>query len=685
MLKRLLLSTSFVAISASSACAWPAVPGIYGSSAVSAGCTKPSALDLAGTDTQCHSATQNPSFINASFFGTGAGNARQSGQSAYYYNGTTLNYDIACVDVGCGYDTTQLVNDPADISFSSSSGTVTSGVLTVSDANLGGTSGNIAVGQYIGTGGVAATISSPKTVSLTSHNAGVQVWQLDQNVTVGGTPTITGTRFPQIACFYNSAGPIVQCATTSDTTTATTINGYDMSLHGGVYIDISQGGTGVAGAVTVTNNHFLCNPADGLGGFKTEVGTHFDITFSHNELDGNYPAQSGCNAASGFGAFFANNTTGTDVSHKVNIDFEWNYVHGEAIDAVSGLGDYTNKIIANNAFMGFNLDPGTGTHGAVYADSAKNPRGTYIYKHNICLYPSTAPATLGTTCFSYLANASFYPTATIDDMEALGNIAISNCTSLPCNGSTNYTVGPTLFQVVDPPYAGILVSKGNLVDRTGGLNAPSAAAYNTGGSRNRVTTSGSVAYASPAISVQTVTVMPDNWSPNSFVHVNNTPFTFNGTIVSDHNSSTGTLTLDSPNASLSNAYGVGGALVPPGMCISSKTDNSHFKVKNYYGTTDALLTAPHQPMYTAYTVLDPQQVTDPATGQHPTGTGTNTGTYALAYCGGAGSGGGASTWFRFNITVGTQPPTINQGNDYDIRNGGGLYIGGTNGGSGFAP
>lgn len=671
----------------------PAQAAIHGSSGVAppTGCTKASAVDLAGTLTDCQNATQNPSFLWTAFFDTEAnGGVRGSGQAAYALNDTTLTYDIACVDIGCGYNTVTMTDDPANVSFSASTGTITAGSLTVSDANLDATNGNIAANQTLAATGLSQTV---KTVSLTSHNAGVQVWLLDTNVTVAGTPAITGSRYPQIGCVYNtsrsgiSSSPIVFCQTTADTTTATTIQHYDFSLHSGTWLRISSSGTGVAGDITVTDNNFNCNSAVGslIGGVLTTTSTHFNLTITHNHFHGGY--STGCTTG---GTVLSNSTTGiggtggASCSTTYNFDLEWNVFEDSASDNQAGIGTCTNITIANNVFRNFNL-AGI-AHGAVYANSLTGAMGNYTYKHNICVYGSNALATLGTVCYSFLASAAVYTSTSMASASMLGNIGITNCAggagNAPCHVS-NYTAQTALWQFVDPPYVSGLVSAGNLTDATGSLGG---AVYHGGLSRNTDTCSQAANVAANNTTI-TCTSKSDVWFANSIVHVNSTPGIANGTIVYNGDGATGTLTLDGAGVNLgTGGGGIAGVLVQPGTLVSAKTSNTSYTVKNYYcsytsSCTAAQLTAPHQSMYSACYIL-PMGTVNPVTGLASTGTGKNAGTYMSACI---QSDTARITYHHYNPTIGSYAPNVNAGNDYNMLTGSGTYLGSVDWGSGIAP
>lgn len=639
--------------------------------------------DFGGTPDDCANSTQNPAFQNVSFFGTGAGNARQSNQGTYFYNDSTITWNIPCIDNGCAYDTTKLNKDPADISFSASAGTITSGVMTISDASLDATYGNISVGQYVGTGATAPTVSSPKTVSLTSHTGGVQVWQLDQSTTVAGTPTIHGMRFPQLGCDYRTAiagvssVPIVNCPTTSDTTTPTLIDGYDGTLEGiwlRIVVGAGGGSTGVAGPVTVSNNSFIGTTACNTPSISTGVGTHFDFYILHNKGDGNYPT---CTQTS----FLNNQTVGTSLKSQI-LDIEWNAIINQPIDPMAGNGNFTGITIANNWSNGclsqVQCSP-TALHGAMYANSVSAHMDYYIYKHNTMLWESGVGASSVTTSYSILALGGSYQAAIIDSVKFLGNIAVTNCSGGACTG-TNQVAQNALWANNDPVAWGNLTSISNLVDPTG------ANVIYVGGNARLKNTGTGVCYASPAICIITLTVNQDNWQTGAFVHVNSTPFTWNGTIApSGIHDGLGLMTLDAPNASLTTGTCVAGILVPNGICVTQVVDSSHFKVNNFYGTSDALVSAGHQAMYGAFSILDRTLVTDPATGLPPTGTGTNTGTYAVASNSGAGTIASFSTWNRFNPTIGTYPPLVNDGTDRQLTDGSPRYLGGSIWNAGIAP
>lgn len=638
--------------------------------------------DFGGTPDDCANSTQHPAFQNVSFFGTGAGNARQSNQGTYFYNDSTITWNIPCIDNGCAYDTTKLNKDPADISFSASTGTITSGVMTISDASLDATYGNISVGQYIGTGATAPTISSPKTVSLTSHTGGVQVWQLDQSATVAGTPTIHGMRFPQIGCDYRttiagiSSVPIVNCPTTSDTTTPTLIDGYDGTLEGiwlRIVVGAGGGSTGVAGPVTVSNNSFIGTTACNTPSISTGVGTHFDFYILHNKGDSNYPT---CTQTS----FLNNQTVGTSLKSQI-LDIEWNAIINQPIDPMAGNGNFTGITIANNWSNGclsqVQCSP-TALHGAMYANSVSAHMDYYIYKHNTMLWESGVGASSVTTSYSILALGGSYQAAIIDSVKFLGNIAVVNCSGGACTG-TNQTAQNALWANNDPVAWGSLISTSNLVDPTG-----ANVVYVGGNARLKNTASLTSFAGTVGLAFIDVTVNQDNWQPNSFVHPNSTPLTFNGTIApSGIHDGLGLLTLDAPNVSLG-LNSVAGILVPPGMYITTVVDTSHFKVANWFGTDDSHLTAVHQAMYTAFTVLDSSTVIDPRTGVHPTGTGTNTGSYAVPTAN-TGAVSAVATWNRFNPTIGTYPATVNDGTDRQLTDGSPRYIGGQIWNAGIAP
>lgn len=632
-------------------------------------------VDLAGNPDECASSTPNGSYQWKAFFD----DARQSGQSAYFYNDSTLNYNVPCIDDKCGYDTTKLLNDPKNLSFSASAGSISSGVLTINPADLDTNGGNVAVGQDISYSGV------PTTHPIITAALGSNQWQLDQNLTVASTGAITGQIYRDSNCTYQATwvptygynAPAVHCSSTS-ATQAVTMDGYDWTAEGGSVLLYFTSGYINTGLVTITNGKFGCNsvmsstssPEIAMG-----LNTRASFVINHNQFDAEYPTYSGCKALGNF----AEGTSGTSQT----MDIEWNAFLNQGVLPMSGIGKYTYLTIANNLFDSLNLSGAF--HGAIYANSLDGYMYDYIYKHNTVLYPSTSPAALGTTALSILSLASATSTE-INNVEFLGNIVVTNThngVASPCSTSnTVYTVQTALWSNVGVQIWDHLTSKGNLVDPTG---ANGCGVFH-GGITSNIATASEATLGGNGKTTVTVTAISGRIAAGGILHVNNTPYTWNGTITYNNDGATGSLVLDAPNTNLAAGMGVAGIVVPPEMYISAKTDSSHFTVKNTScsfaaSCTSADLTAAHQAMYSAMTVL-PYGTVDPATGLASTGTGFNTGTYVVA---GEANDISRSTYSMYNPTIPNYPPDVNTGEDHLLTTGAPTYIGGKDWSSGITP
>lgn len=660
--------------------------------------------DEKGYSDECPDAPPNGVYQNTSWFGTGTGNARQSGQSAYALDDSNIQWNIPGVDNHTGYNTDTAWFNPANESFTASGASITNGVLFADPTNFGVILVNLATGHYeFNANGVSAgavsgnpypgqTLSTFTTTSI-RNPVGAKIvsqidathWQTDNPSLNVASTVISGQLHIELGCFYQSvvngysATPVIDCRTTGDATTASTFNGYDGEIAGAdfrIQAGLGLGADGKAGAVTWTNSRFKnssssCNSSS----IVTGVGTHFDITIMYNRFDGNWPT---CTQTAGFNS----NTTGTADSYK-NLTIKWNHLQNMPHQPMQNRGDYTSIEIANNTMPSFCMERTVcksvgGIHGALFANSQRNPMASYIYAHNQLIAPKEVGASSITVPLSFLADATNYQNSTIETARVTGNIITVNCQDGgPCNSST-YTARSALWSANDTVRYNHLISGSNYVDGAGA----SGGYFFGGNARNKVT---ATIAGWPGIAILNVTnINGENYSVNTKIHVNSTPFVFDGRIApSGLHDGLGVMTLDASNSSLT-TNPVAGITVPPGICIVSKTDSTHFVVSNYYGTTDDLLTAPHQRMYTAWSVLP--QTTDPGTGLPTTSDGTHNGTLPVQNCsGGSGTPSASfSTWNRFNPTIGNTPD-VNDGTDRELRTGNPIYMGGTDWSTGLAP
>jgi hypothetical protein len=221
-------------------------------------------------------------------------------------------------------------------------------------------------------------------------------------------------------------GPQIYCSGSS----SVTLNGYDLTLYGGVHVRTCLTG---GAQFTATNNHIQVGTSSdqNTGVIVACVSQTGTTTVWWNEFDGNNRG--------------GHTTVTNAVSCNTYCDIEYNYAHDWPHQVFNAAGQSSTVTVKYNYIEGFSLyncGGGACLHGSVMENqnsTASTDYGTQDEEFNTVVYPTGYMSLQNTTAFSFLGGNTYNQSITAGTLK--NNVVVTNCAVSYTNAQSCPTSG----------------------------------------------------------------------------------------------------------------------------------------------------------------------------------------------------------------------------------------------------